>query len=112
MIDLQQNTGGQVLLALDTFRRFFPNIEPFAGSQMRASGPAEVMGRTLTQYFDQLETTDPDYPIFVVDEWVSSARLSAKTGSNFTSWGEFFGPIASGNNAVTSTVSHAFITPL
>ncbi|KAI1422379.1 hypothetical protein F5Y12DRAFT_624388 [Xylaria sp. FL1777] len=103
VIDLQQNTGGQVLLALDTFKRFFPNIEPFAGSQMRASGPTDVMGRTLTQYFDQLDTTDPDYPIFAVDEWVSSARLNAKTGSNFTSWDEFFGSVAPGNNGITST---------
>ncbi|KAI1351610.1 hypothetical protein F5Y01DRAFT_314578 [Xylaria sp. FL0043] len=103
VIDLQQNTGGQVLLAIDTFKRFFPGIEPFSGSQMRASNPSDVMGRTLTEYFDQLDTTDPDYPIFAVDEWVSSTRLNAQTGSNFTSWDEFFGPVTSENNVVTGT---------
>ncbi|KAI0114150.1 hypothetical protein GGR51DRAFT_578351 [Nemania sp. FL0031] len=32
VIDVQQNTGGQPLLAIDAFQRFFPNVQPFAGS--------------------------------------------------------------------------------
>ncbi|KAI3323720.1 hypothetical protein HD806DRAFT_72048 [Xylariaceae sp. AK1471] len=103
VIDLQQNTGGQVLLAIATFKQFFPNIEPFAGSQMRASHPTDVMGRTLTQFFEQLPTDDELYPVYVIDEWVSSARLNAETGSNFTSWDEFFGPIPAGDDVVTRT---------
>ncbi|KAI1338347.1 hypothetical protein F5Y15DRAFT_416991 [Xylariaceae sp. FL0016] len=75
VIDLQGNTGGQVLLAFDTFRRFFPDIEPFAGSHLRAHHPTDV----------------------------SSTRLSAETGANFTSWEKFFGPVTAGDDRFTTT---------
>jgi C-terminal processing protease CtpA/Prc len=35
IIDLQQNTGGTVELAFSTFKRFFPDSDPFAGSRRR-----------------------------------------------------------------------------
>jgi hypothetical protein len=35
VIDLQQNTGGTVELAFSTFKRFFPDSDPFAGSRRR-----------------------------------------------------------------------------
>jgi hypothetical protein len=105
VIDLQQNTGGQILLAIDVFRRFFPNVEPFAGSQMRAHHPTDVMGRTLTNYFDGLPTTDPDYEALIADEWVSSTRLNADTDANFTSWAEYYGPRVGSNDQFTAIVS-------
>lgn len=56
VIDLQQNTGGQVLLAFDIFRRFFPNIDPFVGSRMRAYYAADVMGSVVISYYDSLSS--------------------------------------------------------
>ncbi|KAI1814517.1 hypothetical protein GGS20DRAFT_405724 [Poronia punctata] len=103
VIDLQQNTGGQVILAIDTFKQFFPNIDPFAGSQMRASDATNVMGATVTRHFERLDPIDEYYGDYMISEWVSSARINAETGSNFTSWEEFFGPIPAGDHAVTRT---------
>jgi hypothetical protein len=34
VIDLQQNYDGEVLLAVDTFKQFFPAEEPFGGSRL------------------------------------------------------------------------------
>lgn len=104
VIDLQKNGGGQVLLAVDTFKRFFPDIEPFGGSRLRASRSTNVMGEAITDYFNQLPTTDPDYGIFSTVEWVATTRIDAETNSNFTSWNQFFGPVLSGDDAFTTTV--------
>ncbi|QSZ33423.1 hypothetical protein DSL72_004991 [Monilinia vaccinii-corymbosi] len=92
VIDLQQNYGGQTLLAIDTFKHFFPNIDPFAGSRMRAHASADVLGKTLTPYWDSLAEDDETKYILAADEWVVTDRIDADTNRNFTSWGGFFGP--------------------
>lgn len=92
VIDLQQNYGGQSLLAIDTFKQFFPNIDPFAGSRMRAHPSADVLGKTLTPYWDSLAEDDEAKYILAADEWVVTNRINPNTNSNFTSWAEFFGP--------------------
>ncbi|KUJ17685.1 uncharacterized protein LY89DRAFT_747417 [Mollisia scopiformis] len=102
VIDLQQNTGGQPLLAIDTFKQFFPNIDPFDGSRMRAHPSADVMGNTITGYFQSLNTTDEDYYALIGDEWVATDLINANTNQNFTSWAEFFGPhLYNGDNFTT-----------
>jgi hypothetical protein len=102
VIDLQQNTGGQPLLAIDTFKQFFPNIDPFSGSRLRAHPAANVMGETITDFFDSLNTTDEDYYALIGDEWVATDLINANTNQNFTSWAEFFGPhLYNGDNFTT-----------
>jgi hypothetical protein len=99
---LQQNTGGQPLLAIDTFKQFFPNIDPFGGSRLRAHPAANVMGETITDFFDSLNTTDNDYYALIGDEWVATDLINANTNRNFTSWAEFFGPhLYNGDNFTT-----------
>ncbi|KAJ8125308.1 hypothetical protein O1611_g8332 [Lasiodiplodia mahajangana] len=103
VIDLQKNGGGQVLLAVDTFKQFFPNIEPFGGSRLRAHQPTNVMGEAITDYFLQLPATDPDHDVLSTVEWVATTRIDAGTNSNFTSWSQFFGPVPAGNDFFTAT---------
>jgi hypothetical protein len=99
---LQQNFGGDALLAYGTFRQFFPKNEPFAGSRMRAHHLADILGTTITAYFDSLNTTSDDYEALVSDEFVATDRLSAVTGQNFSDWGAFFGPHEIHNGDFTS----------
>ncbi|KAI0479822.1 hypothetical protein F4859DRAFT_477484 [Xylaria cf. heliscus] len=103
VIDLQGNRGGQVLLAVDTFKRFFPAIEPFGGSRLRATHATNVMGETITDYFNQLPVTDPDHSVLSTVEWVATTRVDADTDSNFTSWSQFFGPVVSSDDVFTKT---------
>ncbi|KAH0534195.1 hypothetical protein FGG08_007206 [Glutinoglossum americanum] len=103
VIDLQQNVGGQPLLAIDAFKQFFPNIDPFAGSRMRAHHSADVMGETMTNYWNSLNGTDDGYYILADSEWVATDRLNANTGQNFTSWAEFFGPHSYDGDTFTTT---------
>jgi hypothetical protein len=103
VIDLQQNLGGQSLLAIDTFKQFFPNIDPFAGSRMRAHPSANVMGETMTNYWNSLNDTSDDNYNLAANEWVATDRLDANTGQNFSSWAEFFGPYLYDGDDFTTT---------
>ncbi|KAI8631197.1 hypothetical protein F5Y19DRAFT_425383 [Xylariaceae sp. FL1651] len=102
VIDVQGNTGGQVLLALDTFKRFFPTVDTFAGSRMRAHNSANVMGTTETDVTNKLTGNDPDYGHLIANEWVTTERINAETGEYFSSWAEYYGPNTYHNDNFTN----------
>ncbi|MCJ1413980.1 hypothetical protein MMC32_000305 [Xylographa parallela] len=94
VIDLQQNYGGTRLLATDTFKQFFPSIDPFAGSRARAHPTADTIGNSYTSFYNTyvntFNATYLDY--FVSNPWPAPIYLDAATGENFTTWPEYFGP--------------------
>ncbi|PLN77320.1 hypothetical protein BDW42DRAFT_177124 [Aspergillus taichungensis] len=90
VIDLQQNSGGQPLLALEIFRLFFPFIDPSAASRRRAHPMADALGSTLTPYWQNLTTNSSAYSALLTNEWVVASRLNADTDQNFTSWDDYF----------------------
>jgi hypothetical protein len=96
IIDVQQNNGGSVLLALNTFKQFFPQNDPFAGSRRRMHPNANLLGNTITHWWAQLNRTNPAHVPwirkFAANEWVLTDRLNADTGKNFTNWPEYAGP--------------------
>lgn len=108
VIDLQQNTGGTVELAFSTFKRFFPDADPYAASRRRIHPLADALGEAYTDHFDSLTTDDADYNDFVADEWVVTSRLNAATGQNFSSWGDYRGPIQQKGDLFSRTVSFSF----
>lgn len=93
VIDLQQNTGGTVELVFDTFKQFFPERTPFAGSRRRSHELANVLGGAITAYWDSLPSNNHSYVDLVANEWVITDRLNAVTGRNFTAWSEYYGPV-------------------
>lgn len=50
VIDLQQNSGGLVLLALTTFQQFFPTLHPYTGSRIRSHKLADILGTAYTEW--------------------------------------------------------------
>lgn len=90
VIDLQQNSGGAVLLAFTTFKQFFPQIDPFAGSRRRSHQLANVLGNVTTSYWETL--SGDDKALLDATEWVVTDRINAATEDNFTSWAEYYGP--------------------
>ncbi|KAI9692521.1 MAG: hypothetical protein M1822_006752 [Bathelium mastoideum] len=92
LIDLQQNAGGDELLAFSVFKQFFPSIEPYAGSIMRAQELGNLVGSAITPFWEGLDTTSELYVGASSDEWIATIRLNADTNSNFSSWSEFSGP--------------------
>ncbi|KAK8119573.1 Peptidase S41 family protein ustP [Apiospora kogelbergensis] len=96
IIDLQQNSGGQVVLVMDTFLRFFPGREPFFGSRRRSHRLANIVGNATTSWWNTLNaTSDEDYSDWeagLVDEWVITPRVNTESKKNFASWDEYAGP--------------------
>jgi hypothetical protein len=70
---------------------------------------ADIIGNTITQYWDSLDTSAPDYYSLLADEWLATDRLNAATTRNFTSWGEFFGPHKTQGDTFTTTVNSSVI---
>lgn len=108
VIDLQQNYGGDALLAYDTFKQFFPTIDPYGGSQMRATPPTRAMGESITNYWNGLNDTDDLWSYFYADEWMASNKLDAATDKKFTSWDQFHGPVmknGDGHTKIASTIN-------
>ena len=103
LIDLQQNLGGDTLLAVDTFKHFFPANDTFRGSRLRAHPTADVIGNTFTTYFATNQSANSSvYDVLSASDWVVTDRLNANTGQNFTSWGEFFGPLQYNGDSFTN----------
>ncbi|KAE8131478.1 hypothetical protein BDV38DRAFT_275888 [Aspergillus pseudotamarii] len=92
VIDVQQNTGGSPLLALEVFKIFFPSIKPWASSRRRVHPMANALGSALTTYWQNLTMDHPEYYNLVTNEWVVTGRLDQDTGRNFISWDDFVGP--------------------
>lgn len=105
VIDVQQNYGGDVFLAVDTFKQFFPAQEPSGGSRMRAHYAANTMGDSITDYWNSLDDTYEDWDNFYDDEWLSSTRINAETNRLFNSWTGFYGPHLANGDSFTTTAS-------
>jgi hypothetical protein len=107
IIDLQQNSGGAVLLAFVMLKQFFPQALPFAGSQRRSHQLANVVGSVTNGYWATSNATQQIY--LESSEWVVTDRINAATGTNFTSWAEYYGPRSHYNgddfSAIVSTTS-------
>lgn len=91
LIDLQQNLGGDTLLAVDTYKHFFPSNDTFRGSRLRAHPTADIIGNAFTTYYTTAANSST-YDALSASDFVSTNRLNVETGRNFTSWGELFGP--------------------
>lgn len=111
VIDLQQNSGGLTLLALSTFKRFFYGQDPWTGSRIRAHDQANILGSAFSSWWDGLETGEdgalnPLYLYYASSEWVVTNRINPATGSNYSSWDEYYGPVSSHGGEFSNKVSH------
>ena len=115
VIDLQQNGGGDELLAVDAFKHFFPNLDPYGGSRLRSFDMADTLGNTFTQFFqtilNQPNSTDQNsIETMIVNPWAVLNLINAATGRYFTSWSEFAGPVEDDGDFFSEIVSCLFLT--
>ena len=92
VVDVSQNYGGEILLAIDAFKQFFPPIDPFGGSRLRSSSFADALGTTFNNYISDTTLNDTFRDAFIDDPWAVLGYLDASNNQNFTSWPELFGP--------------------
>jgi hypothetical protein len=110
VIDLQQNSGGLVLLAMTTFQQFFPTVPPYTGSRIRSQHYADILGTAYTQWWQSLDPESVESQDSAASEWVAVNRINAATGQNFASWSECFGPVLDRNDAFSQKVSRVPLT--
>lgn len=107
IIDLQRNSGGLILLAYTTFKLFFPDLSPFAGSRRRNFPLGNLMGSATTKFWDSLNVTDPTElnikEALSAEDWIITNRINAATGKNFTSWAEYQTPVGANGDVFTLT---------
>lgn len=104
LVDLQQNEGGDFLMAYSAFKQFFPSIVPFAGSNIRSHPLANVVGSTLISYWDSRDDDDYYHQAGSADEWIALTHIDATTGQNFTSWQALYGPHDDGVDLLSSPI--------
>jgi hypothetical protein len=92
IIDLQQNSGGLVFLAYDTFKQFFPNLEPNGTSRQRSHQLSNILGEAYTEWWDRPGHNQTENYNWASSEWIVTNRINAATGKPFSSWDEFYGP--------------------
>ncbi|KAJ5613700.1 hypothetical protein N7528_007354 [Penicillium herquei] len=90
IIDVQQNTGGEPLLAIKVFKMFFPSIDPFSGSRRRVHPMADALGSTITPYWENLTSFGDSYYYLLSDEWMIADRLDSITGQKYSSWDDYY----------------------
>ncbi|KAL8856656.1 MAG: hypothetical protein Q9178_006723 [Gyalolechia marmorata] len=103
IIDLQRNGGGGNLLATDVFKQFFPSIDPFGGSRLRAHDTANILGNTFSAYYDSQRPNTTVTDQFAGSVWTAQGYLNAETGRNFSSWAELYGPHQYNGDFFTTT---------
>ncbi|KAF4539817.1 Peptidase s41 family protein [Lasiodiplodia theobromae] len=108
VIDLQRNGGGSATLAVDAFKRFFPDLDPILGTRMRAHDMANDLGRVTDEFwkkegeFDGYNAAAWRFTLASSD-WVASNRIDADTNDSFASWQEFYGPRELHGDSFTKT---------
>lgn len=71
---------------------------------------ANVLGDTISRFWKNPPRNTTGYSTLTDDEWVILTRLSAATGKNFSSWGEYFDPtFMYKDDAFSATVSSSII---
>ncbi|KAL9624193.1 MAG: hypothetical protein Q9204_007886, partial [Flavoplaca sp. TL-2023a] len=103
IIDLQRNDGGGTLLATDVFKQFFPSVDPYQGSRLRAHDAANVLGSTFSANFESRRTNSTDADLFAGSVWTAQGYLNAETNRNFSSWAELYGPQQYNGDSFTMT---------
>lgn len=90
--------------SIDTFKQFFPKIDPCGGSRLRAQPAANIMRKAMLDYFQTLSSDDDAYAYLYANEWVASTRLNADTNEQFTTWEAFYCPHTSNGDSFTTTI--------
>ncbi|KAJ9664452.1 hypothetical protein H2201_005200 [Coniosporium apollinis] len=106
LIDVRANGGGKIFLGYETFKQFFPNIEPFGGNRYRAHSAVDLIGEQvstlrLTRNTADLYTSPFNYHSYL------DADLA-----DFASWDDMYGPVTSAADTFTNTLRYNLSDPL
>ncbi|VUC36433.1 unnamed protein product [Clonostachys rosea] len=113
VIDLSGNRGGFLLLAYDTFRQFFPEMDPFTLANARASKSLDTIGSVLSHIASgSIETpTGPLNRTLAQNLGLGDLSMHAtltKKSKPWKSWKQFFGPVTVNGDNYTNPWRYDF----
>ncbi|KAF7563934.1 hypothetical protein G7046_g200 [Stylonectria norvegica] len=97
IIDVSGNGGGTVFLGYDTFRRFFPTIEPSLQFRSRAFDYANTLGTIFTSWSSDDSVLSSKNKNSVIQgtgdtAYINAAFTTTPSGEEWQSWDDYFGP--------------------
>ncbi|KAG9228754.1 hypothetical protein BJ875DRAFT_525594, partial [Amylocarpus encephaloides] len=101
VIDLQGNGGGRIISGFDLFKQIFPTLEPFGGSQYRATKGVDILGSTFANAIGNKTTQEGLIQLGGIYNYNVNLDIDNK---QYTSWLANFGPISQGGDLVSNLV--------
>lgn len=101
IIDVTSNGGGSIVLGLDTYKQFFPDVALWGASNMRAHPAAEVFFQITSETINSPTTNETDKSDFDATPFSYYFQRDIK-GNYFQSWEEAYGPIERYNDSFTN----------
>lgn len=100
IIDVSSNDGGSIVLGLDTFKQFFPDVEPWGASNMRANPAAEVYYQVLAEEIESA-ANETELSQYAPAPFSYYYQRDAQN-EYYPSWEEAYGPVESYNDSFTN----------
>ena len=120
IVDIRNNGGGDVDLGYNLFQLLFPKIVAYSGVRLRYSDAANMLGSIESSAIESLEKESSSNNASAIENTrIASAILAAhpnlykqrflqqNDGSNWTSWQQFFGPVAQHGDLFSNVAAQA-----
>lgn len=118
VIDLSGNTGGVIFQGFDTFKRFFPTLDPQVGFRTRASPNQGIIGELFTGIIENVDDNfDFSTSLELASAWGTSIPFVSTYSTNvdgeaWQSWDEFYGPREIRGDNFTNTARYNLSSPV
>ncbi|KAL5348963.1 hypothetical protein ACLOAV_006388 [Pseudogymnoascus australis] len=116
IIDVSSNGGGSLFLGYDTFKQFFPSMEPDIGARMRYSTALDIIGTafgTIT-LDDALNASFDNAGLTPADMYLSPIHYTNSVDADeedFASWADMRGPVTINGGSYTQIMRYNFSDP-
>ncbi|KFY08290.1 hypothetical protein V492_06364, partial [Pseudogymnoascus sp. VKM F-4246] len=116
IIDVSSNGGGSLFLGYDTFKQFFPTLEPDIGARMRYSTALDIIGTafgTITLE-DATSGSFDNNGLTPADMYLSPIHYTTSVdanGKDFSSWADMRGPVTINGASYSQIMRYNFSDP-
>lgn len=116
VIDVSSNGGGSLFLGYDTFKQFFPSMEPDIGARMRYSTALDIIGTafgTIT-LDDAINGSFDNNGLTPADMYLSPMHYTNSVDADeadFASWADMRGPVTINGASYTQIMRYNFSDP-
>ena len=116
VIDVSSNGGGSLFLGYDTFKQFFPSIEPDIGARMRYSTALDIIGSAFGNITldDAANGSFDNKGLTPADMYLSPIHYANSVDADeqdFASWADMRGPVTINNASYTQIMRYNFSDP-